>query len=354
MDLFRFSNWYPAYSHLTPPAILIKNLSEEFIEFLLFDDGVARPTMEFPELHLDIRRAIKKLGRGAVVPKLLLSTSTESPFTHPSSLKCKTPADIYRALKISAFLDNDFIDSNSDNIFVFGESRQEESASLDPISFNLILLNDFPIAKPLLFRCFVKSRVLVGISQHDTLTHYPFLNDLEDSISYEIEEFFENHLQNAFASTHFVFDVYIPDPYDRVFLLDIMPWTHTTDPLLFKWPELFAISNVELNVKSLNSDLSNTGSLHIKPSHPIATEPVNGIHIISNDSPPNSLSSLNDPLNCKEFSVSIPTAKKYTVCSTEGTFRELSSNIEVYNYEFRLVGNSAIAAPASLDNNKIT
>lgn len=39
-----------------------------------------------------------------------------------------------------------------------------------------------------------------------------------------------------------MFDVYLPDPYDKVRLMDINPWAPRTDPLLFSWLELLTMS----------------------------------------------------------------------------------------------------------------
>jgi hypothetical protein len=38
-----------------------------------------------------------------------------------------------------------------------------------------------------------------------------------------------------------VFDIYLPEPYDKVRLMDINPWAPRTDPLLFSWLELLTM-----------------------------------------------------------------------------------------------------------------
>lgn len=111
------------------------------------------------------------------------------------------------------------------------------------------------------FRCFVKSRVLVGISQRDHLNHYTYLGELKDSLGYEIEEFFENYLQDSFPDDSFVFDVFVPEPYDRVFLIDINPWAPTTDPLLFTWYELLSITDEELRPDRYRNRVSSSLAL---------------------------------------------------------------------------------------------
>lgn len=44
-----------------------------------------------------------------------------------------------------------------------------------------------------------------------------------------------------FPDPNFVFDVYIPPPHDKVWIIDINPWAPRTDPLLFSWLELLSM-----------------------------------------------------------------------------------------------------------------
>jgi hypothetical protein len=53
-----------------------------------------------------------------------------------------------------------------------------------------------------------------------------------------IKEFFDIRLRDTFEDENFVFDCYVPQTYDRVWLVDINPWAPRTDPILFSWMEL--------------------------------------------------------------------------------------------------------------------
>jgi hypothetical protein len=53
-----------------------------------------------------------------------------------------------------------------------------------------------------------------------------------------IKEFFDVRLRDSFPDESFVFDVYIPQPFNRVWLVDVNPWAPRTDPILFSWLEL--------------------------------------------------------------------------------------------------------------------
>lgn len=100
------------------------------------------------------------------------------------------------------------------------------------------------------FRCFVKHRTLIGITQRD-LNHYAFLEQIRPQLWRKIKTFFREKLRFTFPDASFVFDVYIPensfekDGLGRVRLMDINPWAPRTDSLLFGWQEL-----LEMDVKN--------------------------------------------------------------------------------------------------------
>lgn len=56
-----------------------------------------------------------------------------------------------------------------------------------------------------------------------------------------IEAFFERDLRGTFVDENYAFDVYVPPPYERVWLVDVNPWAERTDPLLFSWLELLTM-----------------------------------------------------------------------------------------------------------------
>jgi hypothetical protein len=81
---------------------------------------------------------------------------------------------------------------------------------------------------------------LIGISQRN-LYHIDYSSELIHKLGTIIETFFESKLKDTFPDPDFVFDVYIPEPHDRVRLIDINPWAPRTDPLLFSWLELLTL-----------------------------------------------------------------------------------------------------------------
>jgi hypothetical protein len=86
----------------------------------------------------------------------------------------------------------------------------------------------------------VKQKRVVGICQRD-LNHFSFLFPLREKMLDTILEYFEKTLKETFPEDNFTFDVYLPEPYDKVRLVDINPWAPRTDPLLFSWLELLTM-----------------------------------------------------------------------------------------------------------------
>lgn len=92
------------------------------------------------------------------------------------------------------------------------------------------------------FRCFMKSRKLVGISQYDckNLGHCPQIADNAERIRIAIENFFESLCAGSHVDD-VVFDVFVkieeqhPGVPVKVQLLELNPFFHKTDAVLFHW-----------------------------------------------------------------------------------------------------------------------
>lgn len=81
---------------------------------------------------------------------------------------------------------------------------------------------------------------MIGLCQRD-LNHFAFLFPMISQLRETILEYFDKTLKNTFPDDDFVFDVYLPEPYEKVRLMDINPWAPRTDPLLFSWLELLTL-----------------------------------------------------------------------------------------------------------------
>jgi hypothetical protein len=167
-------------------------------------------------------------------------------------MKCTSPNDIYLLLKSSSFVSHD-LEHAFDNCSPTPSSSISSAKSAAGLKFTpvLVLRSFFSPLPSLEFRCFVKDRSLVGITQRD-LNHYGFLESLRSAITLRVREIFNRRLRFTFPEGSFAFDVYIPEAhYDdddedeqnrsrlgRARLIDINPWAPHTDTLLFDWGEL--------------------------------------------------------------------------------------------------------------------
>jgi len=193
------------------------------------------PNQRFPEVHREIKEKIAELG-GAVAPKLNWSSPKDAKWIspHQNTLKCTSPNDIYLLLKSSSFVSHDLVHAFD------GCTDAPPSRPFRPV---LVLRPFFTPHVALEFRCFVKHRSLIAVSQRD-LNYYAFLGGLKDVLSKKIAAFFETTLRFTFPDASFTFDVYLPESHfaddglGKVRLIDINPWASRTDSLLFAWQEL--------------------------------------------------------------------------------------------------------------------
>ncbi|CZT19835.1 related to Cell division cycle protein 123 [Ramularia collo-cygni] len=254
-----FHSWHPKYRTITPKARVIP-LSQPFIDYLRAD-GIILPSDDdaqdandsgfysdaqdddsddededvaasWREVHESIRATIAELG-GKVYPKLNWSAPKDATWMNANTMECRTPNDIYLLLKSS-----DFVTFDLEHAFQDCVDSPDSRITTNDIPFHLILRKSVTTYNPSVeFRCFVRERKLLCICQRD-LNHYEFLEKMEGKLKSMIKEFFDVRLRDTFDDESFVFDVYIPQPFNRVWLVDVNPWAPRTDPLLFSWMEL--------------------------------------------------------------------------------------------------------------------
>jgi hypothetical protein len=258
--------WYPKYRGITPKARLIP-LTPPFLDYLRADgiilpddedeqatwsdndsgifssetddtddanddgEGDTDPAAQWREIHNAIKATIKELG-GNVLPKLNWSAPKDATWMNATnSMECRSPGDVYLLLKSSDFVTHD-LGHAFDDCVDDGPSPQ--------IDYHLVLRKYVQLNPSLEFRCFVRNRQILGICQRD-LNHFDFLFNLQDKLRDRIQDFFEDKLRDSFPDPDFAFDVYIPPPHERVWLIDVNPWALRTDPLLFSWLELLTM-----------------------------------------------------------------------------------------------------------------
>ncbi|KAI9677673.1 MAG: hypothetical protein M1817_006628 [Caeruleum heppii] len=195
------------------------------------EDALSDPSEHFRELHQQIQTTIRELG-GRVAPRLNWSAPKDATWINPTnSMECRCASDVYLLLKSSDFVTHDLE-------HVFDDCVEEDATPIIP--YTLILRKYILINPSVEFRCFVRNRHLLAITQRDP-NHFDFLFPMRDQLLGRIQSFFDRHLRSSFPDENFAFDVYIPAPHRRVWLVDISPWAGRTDPLLFSWVELLTM-----------------------------------------------------------------------------------------------------------------
>ncbi|KAK4047162.1 hypothetical protein OIV83_005614 [Microbotryomycetes sp. JL201] len=274
-----FSSWYPLFRRHSPKATVIRPLSSSFVDYLE-SDGLFLPEGSGPmgiselsdsdseteEIDADGSSDDERRSHYSF-PEL---DAEDAAWMIPGqNLKCQTPADVYLLLKSSDFILHD-LDHAFEHCVGSGEGMQaandlhpavaemtltadgrasdpdvrrdvssdEGSHSLPRRTFEieLVLKKWFDMPKSQEWRCFVRDRRLVAISQRDG-NFYEFLQpaDVQADLKSRLSTFFESEIRATFPLSSYVFDVYLTRAGDRVFVVDFNPYAPHTDPLLFSW-----------------------------------------------------------------------------------------------------------------------
>lgn len=155
-------------------------------------------------------------------------------------MECRDPNNIYLLLKSSDFVTHDLEHAYDDTVADPSDQDQDVPNTIADIPYYLVLRKYVLLNPSVEFRCFVRRRKLIALCQRD-LNHFDFLFDMQDRLRDLIQDFFDEKLKTTFPDESFAFDVYIPPPHDKVWLIDINPWAQRTDPLLFSWLELLTL-----------------------------------------------------------------------------------------------------------------
>jgi len=202
------------------------------------DDEEAPSRPSFPEFCLAMRTAICDLG-GEVLPKLNWSSPRDAAWMgFARSMKCTTITDVFTLLKSSEFVCHDLTMPFKD-CEDFVTSEEPAASQSVPVTSYVLVLRRWSEAvtnRGSEYRCFVRNRTLVGISQRDPTQFYDHIAADKDSIVRDIRTFFKEFIRDKFQSKHYVFDV-LRLRKDKVKLIDFNPYGETTDSQLFDWQE---------------------------------------------------------------------------------------------------------------------
>ncbi|KAL3458678.1 cell division cycle protein, partial [Aspergillus heterothallicus] len=261
-----YDYWQPRYRTLVPKSRIIP-LSTSFVSYLRADGIVlpsettpptgddnldafsddsdsgeeSDPSKEWEEIHSQIKSTIAEFG-GKVTPKLNWSAPKDATWMSATNdMQCQTPNDIYLLLKSSDFITHD-LEHPFDDCVPDTSYSPTPTPSTPQVQYNLVLRKYVNFNPSLEFRCFVRDRVLLCICQRDQ-NHFDFLFPMRDLLRSRIQDFFDDKLKDTFPDSSFVFDVYIPPPHQRIWLIDINPWAERTDSLVFSWLEILRMQD---------------------------------------------------------------------------------------------------------------
>ncbi|KAK4787824.1 hypothetical protein SAY86_011657 [Trapa natans] len=281
VDMCQIQEWYPKFKSSSFKTQILQ-LPETFVDYLIDDTGpfvlpalvvdedalpnrVRNPADEddfevsegseddeserfpppaFPDLEMKVRESIESLG-GAVFPKLNWSSPKDAAWISPNgSLRCTSFSEIALLLHSSDSLTHDLCHAY--------DSCSDKTASR-PENFFLALRKWQAALRPEMeFRCFVRTRRLVGISQREVTTFYPVLLERKDELRELMEEFFDGRVKEAFPSENYAFDVYVTKE-GWVKIIDFNTWGASTLPLLFSWEELEAEEREAVEMRVVDS-----------------------------------------------------------------------------------------------------
>lgn len=228
--------------------------------------------MDFTNLNQRIEATIQQLG-GSVVPKLNFSTPKDATWMHAGTLKCQTPGDIYLLLKSSDFCAFDVQYAFTQDVVVAQGQEVPPDASY-PLHLTLTKwCNLYPSQE---FRCFVRNRCMIAISQRHHSQHFPHLMEDATRIRDLIHEFFLDYVQERFPDDKYVVDVYI-DKQHRVWIVDFNVWGARTDSLMFGWRELTDMSPCLMKVPEIRCVET---SKEVRPD-PLSSfrAPIDAVHV---------------------------------------------------------------------------
>ncbi|KAJ2581773.1 hypothetical protein GGH95_001898, partial [Coemansia sp. RSA 1836] len=259
-----FSAWYPNFRRVTIKSEIIKPLDPGFIDYLLADGIILPDQDDLPEYSCrieetgsddewsedeaddeeekpaiidikstsaEIRRRIEKLD-GKVMPRMCWSAPKDASWmAMGNSLECRNPSDIYVLLKSSDKISGDLINGRY--------IPKDELGEIEP---ELVLRQWSNLVPSMEFRCFVKNKRLVAMSQID-YEYYEFLEDMRDEIATKLHALFDAHVRDKFPSDCYCYDAYVAQTVDRVYVIDFEPWTPSVDSCLFEWRELATVDS---------------------------------------------------------------------------------------------------------------
>ncbi|CAH8846864.1 unnamed protein product [Trichobilharzia szidati] len=262
-----FNSWYHTFKNYTQESVFV-DLPEDLINSLTNDefilpksaketrypsdssdedwsdcadsnengDGVCTERPEFPQFESHLKNIIQKLG-GVVFPKLNWSAPSDASWMScDNSLKCRTFSDIYLLLKSSDFAAHDLTAPYA----LCADTTVEEACCLFTSKPILVLRRWYDFRPEGEFRCFVKSKVLIGICQRKCDAYFKSIEEHQEEIKNDLIEFFNRKIKNHFKLDNYTVDLYREQSKSgqvHIEIIDFNVFGPPTDSILFQWSE---------------------------------------------------------------------------------------------------------------------
>uniref|UniRef100_UPI00358F3D21 translation initiation factor eIF2 assembly protein isoform X3 n=1 Tax=Myxine glutinosa TaxID=7769 RepID=UPI00358F3D21 len=219
----QFSEWYPVFKKHTIKSIVLQ-IPPEVIDYLLDNGTLVLPIRnDCPSPHEDETEEWSDEESSDVA-----TLSDAQWIALNSTLCCHSLHDVLLLLKSSDLIAHDL---TRPFLLCSDDSPDPE------IHYQLALRKWCELIPGGEFRCFVREKQLIAISQRDHTQCYRHVHALRAEIRASIHQFFIGLVQPRFPDDDYVFDVY-RDSQGRVWLIDFNPFGDVTDTLLFSWEEL--------------------------------------------------------------------------------------------------------------------
>ena len=140
---------------------------------------------DFTDLDGRVKSALASLG-GSAFPKLNWSAPQDASWMNMGTLKVLQPGDAYVLLKASDFVTHD-LESPFEGCSDYPGGEANEA-----VRYTLVLRKWSALRPERSFRCFIRQRALVGVSQRDCTAHFPQLIAERDGLRGAIVDFFHS------------------------------------------------------------------------------------------------------------------------------------------------------------------
>jgi hypothetical protein len=210
-------NWYEQLQDLTIRSTCFRLTSQEVLELLRLADGEA-DNLVLEQIKGKLQIAFDTIKPRAVFPQFFVRLGSRSPKDNKRE-----------------------IHGTDDVLMSFSDSERilEDLMLCSQIPYNpFVFVREWLwIHRTHEFRCFVKGKELVGISQYFYRERYNYLDqpEIRKLIEWQARKMLTAIKQRGFKLDNFIFDIVYKENDDLPLLVEINPYSSWTDPCLFDW-----------------------------------------------------------------------------------------------------------------------